>query len=277
MNVMKRSIVLIAVGAAIVLLIAFCALFAPQLTAIDPNEMHLPDRLQAPSSVHFFGTDENGSDIFSRMLYGSRVSLIVGFSVVLISGVIGLLLGSLAGFFGGTIDFVITRMMDMLYAFPGFLLALSLVAVLGPSLKNLIIAMCVTGWGGFARLVRGEMLYLREKEYVLTARALGAGACRQIVMHIWPNLLGLVLVQATFAMAGTITAEAGLSFLGLGVPSTIPTWGALLNSGRKFLSEAPYLSLIPGLGIVLLVFGLNIFGDGLRALLDPRQKSQKSR
>jgi peptide/nickel transport system permease protein len=272
---MKRSAALIFIGSAIIGIVALFAICAPLISPFDPNEMNLPDRLQPPSHVHWLGTDENGSDIFARMVFGSRVSLTVAISVVLISGIIGLLLGSVAGFFGGRIDYFITRGMDMVYAFPGFLLALSLVAMLGPSMNNMILAMCLTGWAGFARLVRGEVLHLREKEYVLTSRALGAGVPRQIVRHIWPNLVGVVMVHSTFAMAGTIIAEAGLSFLGLGVPSTTPTWGALLNSGRKFLSEAPHISLFPGFAILFLVLGFNLFGDGLRDYLDPRQQSQK--
>ncbi len=271
---MTKSRAMIAAGAFIILLTAIFAAFAPALAPYDPNEMRLPDRFQPPSMQHYLGTDENGCDIFSRMIFGSRVSLAVAFSVVVTSGLIGLLLGSIAGYFGGKVDFLVTRMIDIVYAFPGFLLALSLVAMLGPSLENLIISMSLTGWAGFARLVRGEVLYLREKEYVLTARALGAGVPRQMVFHIWPNLFGIVVVHSTFALAGTIIAESGLSFLGLGVPTTIPTWGALLNSGRKFLSEAPHISLAPGAAILLLVLGFNLFGDGLRDYLDPRQKTQ---
>jgi peptide/nickel transport system permease protein len=273
---MNASKTMIFVGAVIILATATLAIAAPWIAPFDPNEMHLPERLLAPSLLHLLGTDENGCDIFSRLLFGSRVSLIVATSVVLTSGIIGLLLGSIAGYFGGRVDFAVTRLIDMVYAFPGFLLALSLVAMMGPSLKNLILAMSLTGWAGFARLVRGEVLYLREKEYVLTARALGAGIPRQLCFHIWPNLFGIVVVHSTFALAGTIIAEAGLSFLGLGVPSSTPTWGALLNSGRKFLSEAPHLSLAPGAAILILVLGFNLFGDGLRDYLDPRQKTQKT-
>jgi peptide/nickel transport system permease protein len=273
---MKRSSLMIAFGASVILITSALAILAPHVASFDPNEMHLADRLQAPSSVHFLGTDENGCDIFARMLYGSRVSLIVALFVVFTSGFVGLILGSIAGFFGGKIDYLVTRFIDIVYAFPGFLLALSLVAVLGPSLQNLIISMSLTGWAGFARLVRGEVLHLREKEYVLTARALGASTPRQLVFHIWPNLFGILVVHSTFALAGTIIAEAGLSFLGLGVPSTTPTWGALLNSGRRFLSEAPHISLFPGAAILLLVLGFNLFGDGLRDYLDPRQQTQKA-
>lgn len=273
---MKRSTLMIAVGASIICVTAAFAVLAPYITSFDPNTMQLSDRLQSPSMLHWLGTDENGCDIFSRMIYGSRVSLIVAISVVFTSGFVGLLLGSVAGFFGGKVDYLVTRFIDIVYAFPGFLLALSLVAALGPSLQNLIISMSLTGWAGFARLVRGEVLHLREKEYVLTARALGAGTLRQLAFHVWPNLFGIVVVHSTFALAGTIIAEAGLSFLGLGVPSTTPTWGALLNSGRRFLTEAPHISLFPGAAILILVLGFNLFGDGLRDHLDPRQQTQKA-
>lgn len=272
----SRSALMIGVGSSVIAVTAILAILAPYITSFDPNEMHLAARLQSPSWAHLLGTDENGCDIFARMLYGSRVSLLVAGCVVVTSCCIGLILGSVAGFFGGKVDYLITRFIDIVYAFPGFLLALSLVAVLGPSLQNLVISMSLTGWAGFARLVRGEVLHLREKEYVLTARALGAGTIRQLVFHVWPNLFGIVVVHATFALAGTIVAEAGLSFLGLGVPSTTPTWGALLNSGRRFLSEAPHISLFPGAAILILVLGFNLFGDGLRDYLDPRQQTQKA-
>ena len=167
------------------------------------------------------------------------------------------------------------RITDMFYAFPGFLIALSLVAVLGPSVFNLILAMCVTSWTGFARLVRGEVLHLKEREHVQSARAVGAGTFRIVILHIWPNLISLVVIQSTFAMAGTIISESGLSFLGLGVPSHTPTWGALLNSGRRVMTEAPHISLAPGLAIVFLVLGFNLLGDGLRDYLDPRRGLNK--
>jgi peptide/nickel transport system permease protein len=160
----------------------------------------------------------------------------------------------------------------MIYAFPGFLLALALVAALGPSVKNLIFAMSITGWAGVARLVRGEILHLKEKEYVQSARAIGNSTFRIITTHIWPNLIGVMTVQCTFAMAGTLIIESGLSFLGLGAPPTTPTWGMLLNSGRYYLVEAPHISIFPGLAILLLVLGFNLLGDGLREILDPKSK-----
>jgi peptide/nickel transport system permease protein len=270
-----RSHWLIILGSLIVVSMALVGIFAPWIASQSPHDMSLSEQLAGPSWQHLFGLDENGSDVFAKVVYGARVSLGVAWLVVAISGTLGLVVGSLAGYYGKWIDQTIMRAVDMIYAFPGFLLALSLVAVLGPSVRNLIFALCITGWTGFARLVRGEVLHLKEREHVQAARALGAGSLRTIVVHIWPNLVGLLIVQATFAMAGTIIAESGLSFLGLGVPPSTPTWGSLLNSGRRVLSDAPHLSLIPGCAILLLVLGFNLFGDGLRDLLDPKQKSRR--
>lgn len=261
------------IGSTIVVAMALIAVFAPWIAHFNPNAMNLPDQLQPPSHMHWFGTDENGSDVFSKVVYGARVSMGVAWSVVIVSIVVGLVVGSIAGYFGGTTDLIITRIIDIVFAFPGFLLALALVAMLGPSVENLILAMSLSGWAGFARLIRGEVLHLKEKEYVLTAKSMGATWVRQVVVHIWPNLVGLIVVQSTFSMAGTIIAEAGLSFLGLGVPATVPTWGALLSSGRKVLAEAPHVSLFPGLAIVILVLGFNLLGDGLRDQLDPRHRT----
>lgn len=261
----------IAIGLILVSGMALMALTAPWIAPADPQSMSLPDRLRGPSKSHPFGLDENGSDVLSKVIYGSRVSLGVAFSVVSISVFIGLLIGSWAGYSGGWTDHFIMRFVDMFYAFPGFLIALAFVAMLGPSLSNLIFALSFTSWTSFARLVRGEVLHLKEREHVQAARAIGAGSFRITVTHIWPNLLSLLIVQATFAMAATIIAESGLSFLGLGVPPTLPTWGSLLSSGRRVLSEAPHLSFAPGFAIMLLVLGFNLLGDGLRQVLDPRR------
>ena len=257
-------------GCFILLLITLSALFAPLIAQHDSRAMSLPDRLESPSREHWLGRDENGGDVFAKLIFGARVSLGVAWCVVLISATLGLIIGSVAGYRGGWADQLLMRITDMFYAFPGFLIALALVAVLGPSVFNLILALCVTSWTGFARLVRGEVLHLKEREHVQSARAVGAGHLRIVTLHIWPNLISLVVVQSTFAMAGTIISEAGLSFLGLGVPSHTPTWGALLNSGRRVISEAPHISLAPGLAIVVLVLGFNLLGDGLRDYLDPR-------
>lgn len=259
------------IGAAIVLAMAIVALSAPWLAPSDPAAMSLADRLTPPSADHPLGRDENGGDVLSKVIYGARVSLGVAWSVVLVSAILGLIIGTLAGYRGGWTDLAVMRVVDVFMAFPGFLIALAFVAVLGPSLGNMIFALCFTSWTSFARLVRGEVLHLKEREHVQAARALGAGPFRVVARHIWPNLLGLLLVQATFAMAGTIIAESGLSFLGLGVPPTIPTWGSLLSAGRRVLSEAPHVSFAPGMAIIMLVLGFNLLGDGLRTLLDPRR------
>ncbi len=257
-------------GIALVLFIGFAL---PLFFDFDPNQMNLEEQLKGPSAKHIMGQDENGSDVLAKVSIGARVSLSVALFTVIFSAFIGLIIGSLSGFFGGKVDQIIMRFIDMVQAFPNFLLALALVAALGPSIKNLILAMVLTGWSGFARLVRGEVLYIKEKEFVQGARALGAGNFRQITKYIWPNLYGTLSVQATFAMAGAIITESGLSFLGLGAPPTTPTWGALLNSGRRFLEEAPHLSLFPGLAIIIFILGFNLLGDGLRAYLDPKSAS----
>ncbi len=266
----------ISLGASIIVLMALVALLAPWISPQDPHAMALAERLHGPSGSHWFGQDENGSDVLSKVIYGSRVSLGVAWSVVLVSVAFGLIIGSFAGYRGKTTDHIVMRVVDIFVAFPGFLIALAFVAMLGPSLGNMIFALCFTSWTSFARLVRGEVLHLKEREHVQAARAMGAGGLRIVVLHIWPNLLGLLIVQATFAMAGTIIAESGLSFLGLGVPPTIPTWGSLLSSGRRVLSEAPHVSFAPGIAIMTLVLGFNLLGDGLRDVLDPRRALNKN-
>lgn len=260
-------------GVSITFCIFLAAILAPWLSPQDPLSMQLSQRLAPPSMSHLFGLDQNGSDILSKMLYGARVSLLVAITVVTIGLSVGLILGTLAGYFGGWIDVLLMRLIDLFYAFPGFLLALTFVAVLGPSIPNLIIAMSATAWTSYARLVRAEVLHLRTKDYVLSTQALGASHPRVILFHIWPNLTGPLVVQCTFGMAGAILAESGLSFLGLGAPPETPTWGSLLNSGRAVLIEAPHVSIFPGFAILVLVLGFNLFGDGLRDLLDPKKKS----
>lgn len=275
MKPLSRSRFLFLLGLLIILLTLAGAVFAPWLSPQDPQIMSLKDGLQGPSLLHPLGLDENGSDVFAKLLYGARVSLGVAWSVILISGAVGLVIGSFAGYFGGRCELMLMGIVDMIYAFPGFLLALALVAVLGPSLKNLIIALCLTSWTGYARLVRGEVLHLKEREYVQSARAMGASHLRILIKHIWPNLLGLLIVQSTFAMAGTIISESGLSFLGLGVPASTPTWGSLLNSGRRVMIDAPHVSFSAGFAIMAVVLGFNLLGDGLRDLLDPRRVRNK--
>lgn len=257
-------------GVGIILFFTLIAIFAPLLSTHDPGSMDLENRFASPSLEHFFGLDQNGGDVFSQILYGARISLFVAFIVVTINGLAGLLIGSISGYLGGWVDLIVMRFVDMVYAFPGFLLTLALVAVLGPSIPNLIIAFTLTGWTSFARLIRGEFLHLKNREYVQGAIAIGASPLRIVTLHIWPNLAGLLVVQASFSMAGTIVTESGLSFLGLGAPPDIPTWGSILNAGRRSLIEAPHLSVFPGLAILLLVLAFNLLGDGLRGILDPK-------
>ena len=259
------------IGAAIVLLAVVAALTAPWVVPYDPSGQQLSLRLERPSVHHPFGLDELGRDIFSRVLAGARISLLVGITVVGISTIVGVLLGAIAGYFGGWIDDVISRGIDVLLAFPGILLAIALVAVLGPSLTNVVLALSVIGWVGYARLVRGQVLRAREFEFVQAARALGASTARILVRHVIPTTLPAVMVQATLGMAGAILAEAALSFLGLGVQPPAPSWGTMLNGGRLHLLDAPHLTIFPGAAIALLVLGFNFLGDGLRDALDPKR------
>lgn len=257
-------------GIAIVGITVAAAVFGPWLTPADPNAQDLALRLAAPSGAHVFGLDELGRDIFSRLLVGARISLLVGLAVVTSASTVGILMGSLAGYYGGTVDTLISRVMDVLLAFPGILLAIALVAVMGPSLTNVVIALSFIGWVGYARLVRAQVLRIRELEYVQAARALGAATPRILVRHVIPATLPTVIVQATLGMAGAIIAEASLSFLGLGVQPPTPSWGTMLDAGRSHLFDAPHLTLFPGLAIALLVLGFNFLGDGLRDRIDPR-------
>lgn len=261
---------MIKVGAAIVLLTVIGAIIAPWAVPYDPAGQELALRLERPSLEHPFGLDELGRDIFSRVLAGARISLFVGLTVVGISSVVGVLLGSIAGYFGGRVDDVISRVIDVLMAFPGILLAIALVAVLGPSLTNVVLALSIIGWVGYARLVRGQALRAREFDFVQAARALGAGSGRIILRHVLPTALPAVIVQATLGMAGAIIAEAALSFLGLGVQPPTPSWGTMLDAGRSHLFDAPHLTIFPGLAIALLVLGFNFLGDGLRDRVDPK-------
>jgi peptide/nickel transport system permease protein len=261
----------IRIGAAIVVLTVVGAVVAPWAVPYDPAGQELALRLARPSLAHPFGLDELGRDIFSRVLAGARISLFVGLTVVGISSVVGVLLGSIAGYFGGWIDDVISRAIDVLLAFPGILLAIALVAVLGPSLSNVVMALSVIGWVGYARLVRGQVLKARELEFVQAARALGASSSRILIRHVVPTTMPAVMVQATLGMAGAILAEASLSFLGLGVQPPTPSWGTMLNGGRLHLLDAPHLTIFPGVAIATLVLGFNFLGDGLRDALDPKR------
>ena len=261
---------MIRVGLIVVLLASVAAVVGPMLTPYDPAAQELARRLEGPSLSHPFGLDELGRDILSRLLSGARISLLVGLAVVSVSSLAGMLLGSIAGYFGGFVDDAISRVVDVLMAFPGILLAIALVAVLGPSLTNVILALSIIGWVGYARLVRSQALRAREFEFVQAARALGAGTPRILLRHVLPTALPAVVVQATLGMAGAIIAEAALSFLGLGVQPPTPSWGTMLDAGRSHLFDAPHLTIFPGLAIAILVLGFNFLGDGLRDRVDPK-------
>jgi peptide/nickel transport system permease protein len=257
-------------GLVIVLITVLAAVAGPLVSPYDSSAQELARRLEAPSLAHPFGLDELGRDILARLLEGARISLLVGLAVVSVSSTVGMLFGSIAGYFGGSIDDLISRVIDVLMAFPGILLAIALVAVLGPSLTNVVLALSVIGWVGYARLVRGQALRAREFEFVQAARAGGAGSARIVLRHILPTALPSVVVQATLGMAGAIIAEASLSFLGLGVQPPTPSWGTMLDAGRAHLFDAPHLTVFPGLAIALLVLGFNFLGDGLRDRVDPK-------
>ena len=261
---------MIRVGAFIVCLAVAAAVLGPIVTPYNPAAQDLARRLEGPSLAHPFGLDELGRDILARIFAGARISLLVGLAVVGTSSTVGMLFGSIAGYFGGRVDDVVSRVVDVLMAFPGILLAIALVAVLGPSLVNVVIALSVIGWVGYARLVRGQALRAREFEFVQAARALGAGAPRIVLRHVLPTALPAVVVQATLGMAGAIIAEAALSFLGLGVQPPTPSWGTMLDAGRSHLFDAPHLTVFPGVAIAVLVLGFNFLGDGLRDRVDPK-------
>jgi peptide/nickel transport system permease protein len=257
-------------GLVIVLIAVLAAVAGPVLSPYDPSAQELARRLEAPSRAHPMGLDELGRDILARLMQGARISLLVGVAVVSVSSTAGMLFGSIAGYFGGRVDDVISRVIDVLMAFPGILLAIALVAVLGPSLTNVVLALSVIGWVGYARIVRGQALRARELEFVQAARASGAGASRIVLRHILPTAFPAVIVQATLGMAGAIIAEASLSFLGLGVQPPTPSWGTMLDAGRAHIFDAPHLTIFPGLAIALLVLGFNFLGDGLRDRVDPK-------
>jgi peptide/nickel transport system permease protein len=258
------------VGGAIVLGAAAAAIVGPALTPFDPSAQELPSRLAGPTWTHPFGLDELGRDILARVLAGARISFLVGIVVVGVSAVIGTTIGAVAGYAGGIADETIGRLVDTLLAFPGLLLAIAFVAVLGPSLANVLVALTAIGWVGYARLVRGQVLRARELEYVQAARALGSSAARVLTHHVVPAAIPAVAVQATLGMGGAIISEAALSFLGLGVQPPTPSWGTMLNGGRAHLLDAPHLTIFPGLAIALVVLGFNFLGDGLRDTLDPK-------
>jgi len=270
---LSRQNPLAAAGLVFIAVFVILALFAPWIAPQDPAAIDLPNRLQAASRAHWFGTDELGRDILSRVIFGARISMTVGASVVAVSLALGLLIGSIAGYYGGGIDrFVNVVLMNAFLSFPGILIAIAFVAFRGPGIFNLVLALSLGGWVGYARLVRAQVLSAREREYVEAARALGAGDVRIIVRHILPNIIQPVIVQAAIGMAGAILAEATMSFLGLGVPPPTASWGAMLNDSRAHLFDAAHLVIFPAMAVMLAVLSFNFIGDALRDLLDPRSR-----
>ncbi len=268
-----RRNLLAASGMVLVGVFILFALFAPWIAPRDPAAIDLPSRLQGPSVGHWFGTDELGRDILSRVIHGARISMLVGSSVVAGSLFLGLILGSIAGYYGGYTDrFFNVIVMNAFLSFPGILLAIAFVAFLGPGIINLILALCIGGWVGYARLVRAQVLSVKEKEFVEAARALGANDWRIITRHILPNIIQPVIVQAAIGMAGAVLAEATLSFLGLGVPPPTASWGSMLSDGRSHLFDAPHLVLFPAAAVMLAVLSFNFIGDALRDYMDPRSR-----
>ena len=258
-------------GSSLVLVFVLFAIAAPLLSRYDPAQIDLAHRLASPSPSHLFGTDELGRDILARVLYGARVSLGVAFAVVALSLSVGLLLGAVAGFYRGWVDTLVNVYLSNAFlALPGILLAVAIVAFLGPSLPNLVLALALPAWVGYARLVRAQVLALREREFVQAARSLGASDARLLFRSILPHAMPPVLVQAAVGMAAAVLAEATLSFLGLGVQPPVATWGAMLNAARSHLFEAPHLVFFPALAVALCVLAFNLLGDGLRDALDPR-------
>jgi peptide/nickel transport system permease protein len=261
-------------GFALTLLLVIVAVAAPWLAPYDPVAQNLPARLLAPTAAHWMGTDELGRDILSRIIFGTRVSMLVSVCVVFGAGTIGLAIGAVAGYFGGWFDrFVNIILINAFLSFPGILLAIAFAAFLGPGLDKVILALVVTGWAGYARLARAQILQAKEMEYVLAARSLGASHARILVRHLLPNILQPILVQATIAMAGAILAESTLSFLGVGVLAPMPSWGAMLNDARGHLFDAPHLVIFPALAVMTAVLAFNLLGDALRDWLDPRMRS----
>ncbi|MGQ0570564.1 MAG: ABC transporter permease [Armatimonadota bacterium] len=264
------------VGACIIGLVIVMAIAAPAITRYNPSQIDIGNRLVPPvwteggSTEHLLGTDQLGRDLLSRLAYGARVSLLVGVTAVAISGVVGVALGLIAGYYRGTVDDVIMRLADFELAFPFILLAIAILAVLGPGFSKVILTLGLTGWAQYCRLMRAQVLGLRETEFVEAARTIGASTTRILMRHILPNSMAPVIVIASFSVAGVIIAEASLSFLGLGIPPAVPSWGGMLSDGRAYIERAWWLVTFPGLALMLTVLSINILGDALRDILDPR-------
>ena len=265
------------IGLAIAIVVVITAIFAPFIATHDVTAQNLMVRYAAPSAEHWFGTDALGRDIFSRIVYGARISLEVGLIVVTVSSFIGIFIGAIAGFYGGFVDkFLSGYVFNVFLAFPGLLLAIALVAFLGAGLGKMILALCVIGWVGYARVMRGQVLKVREYDFVQAAKALGASNMRILFTHIMPNAVQPLIVQASLGMAGAVLSEASLSFLGLGIPPPAPSWGTMIEEARGFdiLYNAPHVLFFPGIAIALTVLAFNFIGDGLREYLDPKQRTR---
>jgi peptide/nickel transport system permease protein len=265
---------MVVIGFMVIMTIVLTAILVPVLPIADPTEQNLESgqQLVAPSSDHWFGTDELGRDVFSRVLWGARVSLVVAMVAVLVSMVIGIMLGLTAGYFGGKVDYFITSTIDLFWTFPPFLLALAFAAALGAGLTNVILAISISYWAGFARLMRGQALSMRERLFVEASRALGARHWRLMFTHVLPNCIAPLIVWASIGVADAITIESSLSFLGVGTKPPTPSWGWMLSSGQTYIGEAWWISTFPGVIMVLTILGFNLLGDGLRDVLDPRMK-----
>lgn len=259
-------------GAAIVFIIIILAIIAPLIAPYEPNQMAFSKKLQAPSSEHWLGTDDKGRDMLSRLLFGARISLTVGFLSTALGAFVGILLGVVSGYYGRWIDSLIMRICDVLLAFPGILLALAIISVLGASTTNVIIAVAFFAVPTFARIVRGSTLSVKKLEYIDAIKAMGSSDFRIIFKHILPNILSPIIVQGTLYIASAIITASSLSFLGLGTKPPTPEWGSMLAQGRSYLAQAPHVTLIPGFAILIVVVGFNLFGDGLRDALDPKSK-----
>jgi peptide/nickel transport system permease protein len=275
LNEFLRQSVLARVGFIAASILLASALLAPWIAPANPAVQNLPARLESPSRAHWMGTDELGRDILSRILYGARISLLVSVCVVSGCGLIGLTMGMLAGYAGGWFDrFINLLLINAFLSFPGILLAIAFAAFLGPGIGKVILALVITGWAGYARLARAQVLKVKELEFILAARSLGASHVRLMVRHLLPNILQPILIQATIGMAGAILAESTLSFLGLGVLAPIPSWGAMLNDARGHLFDAPHMVVFPALAVMTAVLSFNLLGDAWRDWLDPRTRSQ---
>jgi peptide/nickel transport system permease protein len=262
------------VGLVLVMLLLCVSVLVPWLAPHDPLKISISERILPPSMEHLFGTDHFGRDVLTRILYGTRLSLQVGIFSVMLGGLIGIVLGSLGGYFGGWVDNLIVLLMDTLISFPATLLGIGFMAVMGPNIENTILALAVIGVPRYGLVVRGATLSIREKEFVEAARAAGSGHLKIIFLHVLPGAMAPLIVVTTIGIANAILIEAALSFLGLGVPPPAPSWGNILADGRNFLTQAPWLTIFPGLAISLTVLGFNTFGDGLRDVLDPKLKNR---